>query len=548
MEVRSALRPSKKTCKVEVEHSKGGRPIPVVNGKFLHSRYDPEAEAVKWAAEQLAKKPKARIVVVLGMGFAYHLQALRDAAGRDVTLVVFEPLSEIVSAYARVVAKNIENTRLWPSPSPQDVVDAVAEVLTPSLINQVLVLGHPPSIESDPAGYQTIMASIHSAIDQIAMSLTTGWGFGFEWIENALRNVRRLPELPFLNQTASILRRAPPAALVLGAGPSLDGLWDVVGRSRVLKLAADTALEPMERRDIFPHLAFLFDSQTENTRLIEEIRTEEQNLVTALEVQPAIFGKRWRNLFVAGCDQGLLSWLEKRGGFSAGDLKQGGSVVTCAFDLARQAGCSPIYFGGVDLSFSSHRVYCRGTAYERRAIETQSRFLPVEQAVLEMKAGRTERTVANRPTQDNLYNYYRWLKDEIGRTPQPVAVLNAAGLLSEFLPANGAERIVKEEYPAGFDEPALRTTFKPNGIVTRGFLDEALSEFRTKLRDFLNPDHFSDPDSLEKALAKSDVAEVLETVVQPAAAVSRYEREKGGNSEAILKELRERLAGVMKWI
>lgn len=548
MDVRGPLRPSKKTVAIEVVQSKAGRPIPVVNGKLLHSRYDPESEAARWVSEKLAKKPTARIVLVLGLGFGYHIRALRDLMPPGSQIVVFEPVSEIVSAYAGVVGKDIDGVRLWPSPSPQDVVDAVAEVLSPTQINQVLILGHPASVELDPAAYQPILSSIDSAIDQIAMSLTTGWGFGFEWLENALRNVRHVPSLPFLSHVTPMIQAAPPAALVIGAGPSLDAAWEPIRRARVLKLAVDTALEPMESHGEIPHLGFLFDSQAINAQLVDHVDAESINLVVSLEVHPNVFRRRWKNLFLSHCDEGLLSWLERRGKFQAGRLKQGGSVVTSAFDLARQCRSSTIYFTGVDLSFTRRQVYCRGTAYERKALDRQEWSKPIEQTMYEMKVDRSERTVQGRSTQDNLYNYYRWLKDEIGRTPAPVRLLSKEGLLSEFVPSDGASRIVEEKFPTGFDERVFQEKAPPNGAVTSEWIGDALSGLRRGLEAFLAPEHFVDPEKLERALTESGLSDLIETVVQPAIAVTRFEREKGQGSSHLLEELRSRLAGLLRLI
>src|SRR3989338_8319731 len=546
MDIRAPLRPSKSLYTIDVVESRSGRPVPVVNGKTLHSRYDPEAEARRWVQEKLALKPNAQVAVILGMGFAYHIRALREALPAGAPIVVFEPVTELVTTYAAKVKQSIDNVRLWPNPRPQDVVDAVAEVLTPTRINDILIAGHPPSVELDPASYQTILAQIHATVDQIAMSLTTGWGFGFEWIENALRNAPRLPDLPFLNQIAPALRAAPPAALVIGAGPSLDNSWEIVQRAEVLKLADDTALEPMQTHGVVPHLAFLLDSQYENSRLVERIDAGAQNLAVSLDVHPSVFESRWRNLLVASCAQGLLSWLERRGQFQAGSLKQGGSVATSAFDLARQAGCSPIYFTGIDLSFSAHRIYCRGVAYERRAAEPQSRCEPVEHKMYRMKQERTERVVSGRATQDNLYNYYRWFKDEIGRTAQPTVLLHSTGLLAEFLPTDGATRMPAERFPTGFDERMFHSKLPVNGRVTNPWIREALSDFRRNLEKFLAPGNFSSADQLDEALAASDIRDVTEAVVQPVVAVSRYGGEQGGLERTILTELRDRLGGLVR--
>jgi len=550
MEIRAPIRPSKKPYIVEIAAAKNGQRIPVVNGKSLHSRYDPESEASRWAAESMARKPNARVVFVLGMGFAHHIRAIRAArpAG-EMTIVVFEPIAEIVTAYAREVGQNIDQVSLWPTPIPQDVVDAVAEVLTPTLVNQTLILAHPPSLAVDPPAYERILSSIQSTVDQIAMSLTTGWGFGFEWIEHSLENVSRLPEVSFLNQLAAFFQPNPPAALVLGAGPSLNGEWDRIGQAQVLKLAVDTVLEPMEHAGVRAHLAFLLDSQEGIVRLVDRIDASEVNLVTALDVHPAIFRRPWRNVILTTCDRGVSSWLERRLPCSIGSLKQGGSVATCAFDLARQARCAPIYLGGIDFSFTRFDTYCRGTAYERRAQESQNRFASIEQQLFIMKSQRSERLVGGKATQENLYNYCQWMKDEIGRTDQPVILLKSSGLLAETVSSDGLDRIGSERFPAGFSESAFETRLPANGRLSRETIENAMKELRCELESFLNPDHFRDADRLEQALKESDITDVIESVVEPAIAVSRYEREKStGAGAQLLPNLRDRLADLVQRI
>lgn len=542
MELRTPIRPGSTRRKIEVAFSRTDLPVPVIDGKYLHSRYDPVEEARRWAKDAVSKKPCARAVVVLGMGFAYHLKALREQLPAA-PVVVLEPLAEIVAQYVRAVGQDIDNVRLWVAPTPQETVDAVAEVVTPALVNDTLILAHPPSLELGADSYRRILASIHSTLDLIAMSLTTGWGFGFEWIEHGLRNVRRLPDLPFVSQFLPASQT--PASLVLGAGPSLNENWDIIRRAETLRLVADTALEPMERQGLVPHLGFSLDSQIENARLLDHLDFSRHNLVVTLEVQPSVFERGWRNLIIGSCDDGILTWLERRHSFSAGSMKQGGSVVTCAFDFARQIHSPAIYFGGVDLSFSGAAVYCRGTAYERQAIEIQGRLRSVEQNLYEMRTDREERAVLGRRTQNNLYNYYRWLKDEIGRTESPVFLLGGASLLAEFVPTDGADRILKESFPKSFDPGLYEKKFPPNGVITRAALEESLSALRKGLEDFLTPGHFADADHLDEALRASDIREVIETVTEPAIAVSRYERQKGATSTPILQELRDRLAGLV---
>jgi hypothetical protein len=61
------------------------------NGKTvqLHSRYQPLAEADRWA--ESVKLEKVSVVFLLGLGLGHHLKALYDRAGESVRFTVFEP-------------------------------------------------------------------------------------------------------------------------------------------------------------------------------------------------------------------------------------------------------------------------------------------------------------------------------------------------------------------------------------------------------------------------------------------------------------------------
>ncbi|MCL6621123.1 MAG: glycosyltransferase [Syntrophobacterales bacterium] len=70
----------------ELRPSRQGAPTLVVQGRHLHSAYDPEAEGRAWAAAQ--ECPPEEPVVVFGLGLGYHILALLE---RGADLWVVEP-------------------------------------------------------------------------------------------------------------------------------------------------------------------------------------------------------------------------------------------------------------------------------------------------------------------------------------------------------------------------------------------------------------------------------------------------------------------------
>lgn len=70
--------------RLSVEPGKRGQPTAIWDGISVHSRYDPHAEAERWAGE--LDLDTARPVILIGLGLGYHATALHSS-GCDVTVV-----------------------------------------------------------------------------------------------------------------------------------------------------------------------------------------------------------------------------------------------------------------------------------------------------------------------------------------------------------------------------------------------------------------------------------------------------------------------------
>ena len=138
--------------KTEVVSSRTGRPVPVVQGVTLHSRYDPVAEGEAWAAaaaERLKSSERQSPSIVLGLGFGYHIRPLVrmiEASGGG-PVAVWEPRREIVEAARaeRALEDLSPRIRLISGRNPP------ADVLKETPAEQVLV--HEPSSRLDPGLY-----------------------------------------------------------------------------------------------------------------------------------------------------------------------------------------------------------------------------------------------------------------------------------------------------------------------------------------------------------------------------------------------------------
>lgn len=76
---------------LQMTSARTGLPTATAFGRSIHSAYDPSREAEAWAKAQAEACRPGEMVIVLGVGLLYHVEALRAAVSRDTTVVVIVP-------------------------------------------------------------------------------------------------------------------------------------------------------------------------------------------------------------------------------------------------------------------------------------------------------------------------------------------------------------------------------------------------------------------------------------------------------------------------
>lgn len=123
-----------------VLESPGGLPVPCFSGRPLHSPVDPLGEARRWARDvaERAERGGAGAVVVVGLGFGYHLEALARIFAGEIALV--EPDARIwrlalgwrdLSATLERVVLEAERESVASSAGPPLVAAYAPELLLP---------------------------------------------------------------------------------------------------------------------------------------------------------------------------------------------------------------------------------------------------------------------------------------------------------------------------------------------------------------------------------------------------------------------------------
>jgi hypothetical protein len=203
------------------------------------------------------------------------------------------------------------------------------------------------------------------------------------YIKNAVKNISLIPRTPSLGA----LSFGKDPVLVLGAGPSLDGVLEGLAGffgealpafpARPFRIVAvDTALPCLRARNIKPDLVVALESQHWNLR--DFIGSGDWEIPVAMDLSalPAtreILGGRTFLFYTPWAEMGLFRRLDAAGLLPA-VFPPLGSVALSAAAIALSLGSGPVLTGGIDFSFTLDQYHARSTPGHTEKLRRQNRF------------------------------------------------------------------------------------------------------------------------------------------------------------------------------
>ncbi|MDR0450816.1 MAG: DUF115 domain-containing protein [Treponema sp.] len=226
--------------------------------------------------------------------------------------------------------------------------------------------------------------------DLLRKAAAADWGnamtlvkLGRLYIRNALRNLASLPR----SSSLSSLSLGPGPVLVLGAGPSLDGILAGLSRrfgagaedpvSRPFRiLCVDTALPCLRARGIKPDLAVALESQHWNLRDFVGLGDWEIPVAMDLSALPATaetLGGRTFFFFTPWTEMNFFRRLGEAG-LRPETFIPLGSVGLSAAAVALRLSGSTVIACGIDFSFTLDSYHARSSPGHREKLRRQNRF------------------------------------------------------------------------------------------------------------------------------------------------------------------------------
>ncbi len=426
---------------------------------YLHSRYDPQKEAAKFA--ESVEIDGRFCFVVCGMGLGHHVIALYGRLKGDAVIVVAEPSIETLSTAFAVTdfSELIREDKLV----ILDRLDksCMHEKLQPH--NSLMMLGaqivvHAPSRAVAGAFQAEAAKMITDLIAYSRMTLLTLVGNAAVTCQNIAYNLPDCLRTPPID----ILRNkfAGRPCVIVAAGPSLRKNVDLLheAKGKAVIIAVQTTFKPLLERGIVPDFVTSLDFHSVSRQFFGGIEDfHDVHLVAEPKVTWHVldqFKGPVSLLHSAFASDLIGEKLAKRDG-----LQAGATVAHLAFYLARYMGCDPIIFIGQDLAFTNHCFYVPGVEAHKTWQSETNRFVSIEtkewerivrnRSILRKVEGIDERTAY---TDDLLFTYLeQFERDFIGTSARIIDATEGGARMrgSDVMPLREAvDRFCVEPLPA----------------------------------------------------------------------------------------------------
>ena len=414
--------PQKISDKVSLIMSNSGKPTLRCENILLHSRYDPEKEAILFAK----KIKKGDNVCLYGFGLGYHLHPILDRIGPDGHLLVIELNPDILSAALKLTdhTKVLADSRFNLIYGTEEVevsreISKTMDRLAQNQNSQLEVVFHPASFKCIPSHFP----SLANALEVLLLERRFPTIFGDLEKSNYLSNQDIVESSPGIN-TIQNLHKGKPGILV-SAGPSLDLAMPHLHRlkNKFLISCVDTSYPILLESNIQPEFVFSLDPQKESAEYFIENIGKETKLIFTPTSNPAAIQNFTGDRYVVFKDEHWLTKKNKSAMKEKGTTQAGASVACLGLDALIHFGCDPIYLVGQDCAFTGNRYYSNHSLFNKQ-LQSQI-FKTTCLKSLHKEKSREKKQLSVKCTQGNflltdqvMYSYLRTLEDIIKANPK----------------------------------------------------------------------------------------------------------------------------------
>lgn len=359
----------------EILVQEGKRKLPTLaithegESHFLHSQYNPQQEAERWAAsEQVLNRG---IVCIIGWGLGYHaIEWIKQHGKSAEAVIIIEPEPQFFRASLHTSdltsLMNAARVEIVCGYQPEIIQASLMKVVDIFLASELHIL-LPPFAEYYPSDVlQTIKTELQRLIETKQRMLNHMGEMGVLCQTHIVQNIPTVSQSVFPHQLKSQLKGEP--AIIVAAGPSLDRnihqLKEIHNQSWIF--AVDTSAKVLLQQGIKSHFIVTKDPTDLNANHLLTLSIP-QDIVIAFDPQisPQVLSNRENTLMcMPNRNHAIHEYLTGVEINKDDELPLSNNVALAAFNLAVHAGCSPIIFVGLDLCFTPGSSHASGTSLQ----------------------------------------------------------------------------------------------------------------------------------------------------------------------------------------
>ncbi len=344
---------------------------------YLHSAYNPTAEAKKLANSKEIEN--AETIVFLGIGLAYGiLECAKVHKNKTIIIIEPDPLHILFSFMY------IDWGMFFTYPSLVFLAEAPSQTVITILehyglkdcffVTQKAIMQHSINYFTE---LQTLIERNKAKQNINTRTLEK---FSTLWLSNMCKNFKHIEKLEGIIRYNNKANNIPTC--ILAAGPTLEEIIPHLQeiKKRCILICVDTALRACLKAGVEPHFIILVDPQYWNARHIIDLGSPSSILITESAAYPSIFRFNCKEIILCSSLFPLGKYIESFTG-EKGTLSAGGSVATTAWDFARFIGSQTIYIAGLDLAFPGKKTHIKGSTFEEKNHCESTKFTTSETAI-----------------------------------------------------------------------------------------------------------------------------------------------------------------------
>jgi hypothetical protein len=333
---------------------------------YYHSNYDLIKETEKWKSSLSLEDSKLFYIFGLGLGYSYIAMKewLDEKPGRY--LIYFEEDIRVIERFLEMdhAKELLEDDRIllcglkMECENDQETLEALAYYYIQLRFS---VTALPFYAVQQKERFDQIQVGIMHKSAFVGFVSGEFLNFGVAFYRNFYQNMLKgLPGAHLSSGLVNQFKNVP--AIICGAGPSLNKNFDLLKNlsNRALLFAGGSSVKALANRGLLPHFGGTVDPNLEQyKRMTSQTAYELPFFFKGRVHHPALSHLHGPKVYLAGnMGYPVTTWMERELGIGEEPLfTEGNNILHLSIDIARNLGCNPIIFVGMDLAYTDMQQY-----------------------------------------------------------------------------------------------------------------------------------------------------------------------------------------------